>query len=237
MKSFRLLSLTAILAIALSSCESNQYSRAYSPAYSTGSNDLLVYKEFESSNARGGQQKAYPKEVDQRKVIYNANVNLTSKNPDSTVVMLQNVANKYEGYALNIGTKKSVIRVKSNYLKKALEEIYANGKITRKNVTGDDISERYNDLEIKLNNALSARKKYLSLLDKAANVQEALLVEKELERLNKEIDLLKGKINRYDHLTAFSTITVYIQEKKKPGILGYVGMGLYHSVKWLFVRN
>lgn len=51
------------------------------------------------------------------------------------------------------------------------------------------------------------------------------------------IDLLKGKTNRIDQLDAFATITVNLKERKKPGVLGYIGLGLYHSVKGLFVRG
>jgi hypothetical protein len=88
-----------------------------------------------------------------------------------------------------------------------------------------------------LDNASNARKRYLELLAKAETVEAALKVEKELERLNGEIDSLEGKINQLKHLSEYSTITVYLEEKVKPGILGYVGIGLYESVKWIFVRN
>jgi hypothetical protein len=84
---------------------------------------------------------------------------------------------------------------------------------------------------------MKARERYLELLEKAENVQAALMVEKELERLNGEIDMLKGKINRLEHITEYSSITVYIKEKVKPGIIGYVFVGLYKGDKWLFVRN
>ena len=82
-----------------------------------------------------------------------------------------------------------------------------------------------------------ARKIYLELLKKAENVETALKVEKELERLNETIDLIKGKMNRINNLAEYSTIVINLKEKKKPGIIGYIGIGLYHSVKWLFVRN
>lgn len=77
----------------------------------------------------------------------------------------------------------------------------------------------------------------MELLEKAQTVEEILKVEKELERLNGEIDQLKGKIKRYDHLTQLATITIHLEEKKKLGILGYISVGLYKAVKWLFVRN
>ena len=82
-----------------------------------------------------------------------------------------------------------------------------------------------------------ARGRYLDLLDQAATVDEILKVEKELERLNETIDLLKGKMNRIDHLDTYATITINLRERQKPGILGYIGIGLYRSVRWLFVRG
>ncbi|MFM7854433.1 MAG: DUF4349 domain-containing protein, partial [Flammeovirgaceae bacterium] len=71
----------------------------------------------------------------------------------------------------------------------------------------------------------------------AENVEAALKVEKELERLNGEIDLITGKLNRLSHLSDFSTIDVELVEQKKIGVLGYIGIGIYKAMKWLFVRN
>lgn len=44
-------------------------------------------------------------------------------------------------------------------------------------------------------------------------------------------------MNNIDHLSEFSTITIYLKEKKKLDLFGYIGKGLYEGVKWLFVRN
>ena len=64
-----------------------------------------------------------------------------------------------------------------------------------------------------------------------------LRLELTLRRLNEKIDLLKGKIDKTDHLVKYSTIVINLKEKKKPGVLGYLGIGIYHAIKWLFVRN
>ncbi len=39
-----------------------------------------------------------------------------------------------------------------------------------------------------------------------------------------------------NHLTDFSTIEIYLEQKEKLGILGYVFVGLYKGIEWLFVR-
>jgi hypothetical protein len=172
-----------------------------------------------------------------RMVIYDASIGLAVRKPDSLNRQLVNIASANGGYALNLGSGFSTIRVKADQLNTALKEISMLGKVTSKNITGSDITEQYHDVEIRLDNARKARERYLDLLSRAENVEAALKVEKELERLNGEIDLLEGKKNRMEHLNTYSTINVYYHEKKKPGILGYIGIGLYKSVKWLFVRN
>lgn len=122
-------------------------------------------------------------------------------------------------------------------MKNAVTDITILGKTKSKTISGDDVTEQYTDFQIRLDNAYKARDRYLELLAKAENVEAALKVEKELERLNGEIDSLEGKLKRFKHLSAYSTITVYMEEKVKPGILGYIGIGLYQAVKWLIIRN
>ncbi len=172
-----------------------------------------------------------------RKMLYSANLTLVIENPDTANLRIEQIAERYEGYASEIGTYQSVIRVKSGQLEAAIADISTLGRLDRKNLRGNDVTEEYFDYQVRLENAQKARNRYLELLDQAQTVDEILKVEKELERLNETIDLLKGKMNRIDHLDAYATITINLKERKKPGVLGYIGLGLYHSVKWLFVRG
>jgi len=203
--------------------------REQSPAYG-------IYDADVSKNGSFDGQKENDKDI-QRMVIYNASIELAVKNADTVNANLTRITAKYNGYVLTLGNNRSVIRVKPASLKPAVDEACKLGKLKYKNIYGDDVTEDYSDSQIRLDNAKKARQRYLELLAKAENVQAALMVEKELERLNKEIDSLEGKIKRLEHLSDFSTIIVSMQKKVKPGVLGYIGMGLYYSVKWLFVRN
>lgn len=173
----------------------------------------------------------------ERKIIFSAFVSLVVHIPDSANVHIEKIAKKYDGYINEVGTYRTIIRVESEHLKSAISDLSKLGKINSKNIKGQDVTESYYDFMIRLENAKKSREKYLELLAKAENVEAALMVEKELERLNETIDLIKGKMNRINHLSAYSTITISLKEKRKPGMLGYIGIGLYHSIKWLFVRN
>ncbi|MCI4668718.1 MAG: DUF4349 domain-containing protein [Bacteroidia bacterium] len=175
-----------------------------------------------------------------RKIVYSAFLSMEVKEPEMISEKLGVIANSYKGYVASTGNRRVVIRIPFEKFENALEEVNKLGEIEDKVVKGQDVTEDFLDLEIRLENAQKARKRYLELLDKAQNVEEALKVEKELERLNREIDLLKGKINRLSNLSSFATITVNfidLEEQPKPGPLGYIFVGLYKGVKWLFIRN
>jgi hypothetical protein len=226
----QLLLLSALSGLMLASCVTQ---RSASYAYDGGSSGGVY---LEGERDLFGQDLEQRQSVD-KKVIYSSSIYLTVENPDTAIARLTNIAQQHNGYVQESGTTKCVIRIPNESRTAAAGAIEACGKVTYKNTTGEDVSDQYADYEIRLDNARNARKRYLELLEKAATVAEALLVEKELERLNETIDLLEGKMNRIDHLSTYSTITIYLKEKKKPGIIGYIGIGIYHSVKWLFVRN
>jgi len=106
-----------------------------------------------------------------------------------------------------------------------------------KNVSANNVTSRYVDLQLRLDNALNARKRYLELLKQAENVEAALKVEKELERLNYTIEQLKHQINGINRDAQYSKITINLKQKKKLGPLGFIFKGVYLGVKWLFVRG
>ncbi len=206
----------------------NELEAAY---YSADINDL--------SGADDGRSryKIRPTKPIDKKIIKTASLTLITRTPDSTTAQLTTLVEKYNGYIKENSTYYSSIRVEAKFLDSALLDLESFGRIENKRTSGSDVSANYYDTKIRLENAERARERYLQLLDKAENVEAALLVEKELERLNETIDRLKGQLNSTDHLVAYSTINISIRERKKPGLIGYVGIGLYKSVKWLFVRN
>ena len=173
----------------------------------------------------------------EQKVIYTAFLTMTVKDLDTANTTIKKIAKRYNGYVSESGTKRAIIRVESNYLTNAVSEIERLGTTERKSIKGQDVTDDYFDLNLRLDNAQKARIRYLELLAKAENVTAALKVEKELERLNGTIETLKGQINNINHLDQFSTLTINLNQKKKPGILGYIGIGIYKSVKWLFIRG
>lgn len=195
----------------------------------------------EAGGAFGGQviSKSDNEEIrsGERVIIYNAEITVETDDTAALSARVAALAVKFGGYVVSAADDRVVIRVEAAKFESAVEEIKKLDDDAEVRVFTVDVTEEYRDTQIRLDNKLKARERYLELLKRAENVQAALQVERELERLNVEIEELKGRMARLTHLARYSTITVVIDEEVKPGPLGYVFYGVYRVVKWLFIRN
>jgi hypothetical protein len=172
-----------------------------------------------------------------RVIIYNARFVIESDDLEKTSKEVSAIPSVYGGYIVSSGTYRVEFRVPSDKFESAVKDLEKFKGITSKNIYSEDVTDSYRDTELRLDSKIKARDRYLDLLKKAENVTAAISVEKELERLNGEIEVMKGKLKRLSHLARYSTITVSLDEETKPGPIGYILMYTWKGVKWLFVRN
>lgn len=178
-----------------------------------------------------------------RKVVHTATMTIEVKNSEDALSKISEMAKKYKGFILHSSLYSVKMKVEAGLLKDAVSEIEKLGKLRAKDIEGTDVTDEYYDLKIRIETAANVRDRYLELLKKAENVETALQVETELERVNRELELLKGKQQRLSNQIDYSTITVnVIQEREEvkvkrevPGPLGLVFWGLYKTVECLFV--
>lgn len=191
------------------------------------------------SGSEGKKDKLYSDLEDrtERKLIYTGYINLLVKNKDTTIKKIEQLTLASKGYVVETGSERIVVRVPNNNYQEALTAIRPLGKVTYENTQAQDVTEEFTDNELRLDNAEKSRNRYLEILKEAKSVQDILLVEKELERLNVLIESLKGRQNRLNELTKYATITITVKQKKKLGPLGFVFKGLYKGIEWLFVRG
>ena len=170
-----------------------------------------------------------------RLIISTAWLKIKTAEPDEVQSKVMIMAANFNGYVVNSTNDQTTIRVPAANLQQALLEIELFGEIVEKRISGRDVTEEFKDLDIRIENAEKTRNRYLELLKIAATVSEILPIEKELERLNRELDLLKSKRERLSNMIAFASITVKTVPQLKPGPVGRVFTTLYEGVKWLFI--
>jgi hypothetical protein len=227
----------SLIILILASCAHKTYQPDYTPSSSQDDETsiLMAERALVAKEPSPANQNELNQENTQRYVQFEAYITLNTSQPDSVHRQINMLAVKFNGYILHAENNSTVIRIPSEDFSKAIKIIETLGKVENKEIKGEDVTEQYYDLSTRLESNQKIKERYLDLLKLATNVESALKVERELERLNIEIDRLTGQLNRLKHLVRFSTISVYTGEKIKPGPIGYVFYGIYEAVKWLFV--
>jgi 5-methylcytosine-specific restriction endonuclease McrA len=210
-----------IIPVILSSCAS---SHKEAPA------QLALYESNDKASSR-----SYKGVADSRMVAYTISLALTVKNTDETKnILLQSVKN-CNGYVVQESENYIAARVPQENAERFIHTSKALGKTVSESKTGTDITDQYRDNVIRLDNFKNVRQRYLALLERADSVHEVLSIEKELQRVELEIEVLEGRIKHSEQSVAYSYVTVRFREKTRPGPVGWVFYGLYHGVKLLFV--
>ncbi len=141
-------------------------------------------------------------------LIYKADIALASFDVEKGLDAVEAMAKKAGGYLVMRSSSQIVVRVPAAAFDASLKAVLELGDVLRRDLSVDDVTEQFRDLEIRLKNAEAVRVRLEQLLAGAKNTEEALKVEKELGRVTEEVERLKGKLRRLRELIAFSTITV-----------------------------
>jgi hypothetical protein len=82
--------------------------------------------------------------------------------------------------------------------------------VTNEQVSSQDVTEEFVDLQSQVRNLQAQEQRYLQLLDKAQNIQEILLVQQRLSDTRMQIERLQGRMNFLERRAEFGTITVSV---------------------------
>ena len=146
-------------------------------------------------------------------LIYTADVNLAVFEAEKILDSVERLAKDAGGYLVERRARRIVIRVPSQDFDGAMLQIAKLGDVLHKNVSVEDVTEQYFDLQIRIRNLEVVRARLEELLKKADKVPDAIAVERELERVTTQLERLKGKAKLLGELVRFSTITVNVSPR------------------------
>jgi len=127
------------------------------------------------------------------------------------------------------------LRVPVKSLKPAMSALEAIGKVTRREVSSEDVTEQYVDIDARLKTMVALRDRLRALLDKAQNVKDVLAIEKELGRIQADIDSMQARLKALKGRADLASINVSIKRRRILGPLGYALKGAWWTVEKLFV--
>ncbi len=170
-----------------------------------------------------------------RSIITTVRVRLERAEPEKGPAEAVTLAKAHGGYAQLVTDASATVRIPAGRLDTFLEKVPALGTVAERRVSAEDVTETHRDLKVRLETLERARQRYLQLLDKAATVSEAVLVEKELERVTVEYESLKARLESLEGAVALATVQLDFDRPVRPGPVGWIFYGLARGVKWLFI--
>jgi hypothetical protein len=179
----------------------------------------------ESDNSAYLDQELQVQESQVRMVIKNANLSIVVEEPGITLEAISKMAEELGGFVVSSNLYRTQtanglevpqaninIRVPSEKLDQALMEIKSGaGQILNENVSGQDVTQEYTDLESRLRNLERAEDQLTKIMEQAWETEDVLSVYNRLVEVQEQIELIKGQMKYYEQSAALSSISINIQ--------------------------
>lgn len=176
---------------------------------------LSSYQEDQTAQDRGLE----------RMVIKNGDLSIVVEDPSRMMDEVSRMASEMGGYVVSsnlsqIKTERGTevpraritIRVPAERLDQALEEIKAGaGRVLSENVSGEDVTREYTDLQSRLRHLQNAEQQLTQIMEEAADTEDVLNVYNRLVDVQEEIEMVKGQMQYYEQSSRLSAISVTIQ--------------------------
>ncbi len=182
-----------------------------------------------AQSAVGGGGEALPqRQVQDRKIVRNATLELQVENVLAAVQQIDDAATAAGGFVSSSNvfvdsqddggdevqrtqTAAVTIRVPADAYSTVMSKLRGIAKETvSESSDASEVTEEYTDLQARLRNVEATEQRYLELLGKAASIDEILTVQDRLNQVRLEIEQVTGRINVLNNLTDFATITVQL---------------------------
>lgn len=168
----------------------------------------------------------------QRLVIMNADLGIVVADPPAALVSITKMAQDMQGFVVSsrlykVSTESGIqvpeatitIRVPAEKLTIAMDQIKALVKdpktdITSENVSGQDVTKEYVDLQSQLTNLQQAETQLQKIMDSATKTEDVMLVYNQLVQVRQQIETIKGQMKYYEESARLSAINVTIQAQE-----------------------
>lgn len=216
-----------ILSILLMSCGKNsQNKESVSQNFSrstSSTNKMLALRSLDNIIAESSSDSNISSMQMEQKLIKTANIQLEIKDTKNIGEKLNDILKEFHSYISDSREWEDIdkdkyfqfsIRVPQENFDNLISKIKDLGEIKSINISSEDISKEYYDIQARLNSFKKQEERYLDLLNKAINVEEILKVEVELNRIRTSIEQLEGQIRFYDNRVSLATIHLNINPVK-----------------------
>jgi hypothetical protein len=158
----------------------------------------------------------------ERMVIRNADLSVVVKDPEKSMEEIGKMAVEMGGYVISSNVYQSYspsgnpvpeasvsVRVPAEKLDEALKKIKDSAvEVQNENVSGQDVTSQYVDLESQLKNLEAAEGQLVEIMSKATTTEDVMNVFNQLTSIRGQIEVIKGQMKYFEESAALSAVTV-----------------------------
>ncbi|PKN47110.1 MAG: hypothetical protein CVU59_03970 [Deltaproteobacteria bacterium HGW-Deltaproteobacteria-17] len=152
-----------------------------------------------------------------RMIIYAARLVVNVLEPDKSMEAALALMTKMGGFLSQRNNLYIEIRVPSALFFDYVREVEKMGIVVQRTISSEDVTEQFADLTLRLGNLKVMRTRLIALLELAKTVEDRLAIERELSRVNGEIDAISGRLRMLQNLVDFATIQLQFVPRQEGG--------------------
>jgi hypothetical protein len=169
------------------------------------------------SGADYGDEELAIGDVTEHLIIRNAWLDLVVPDTEEALSEIEGVVNEMGGFIVQSNVYQSgeskrasvQLRIPAESLDEALERFRDLAtEVRSENVSGQDVTEEYVDLQSRLRSKEAAEAKLLEFLEDAEDTEAALEVYTQLERIQTDIEVIKGRMQYLEQSAAMSSVSI-----------------------------
>ncbi|CDO02864.1 hypothetical protein BN988_01344 [Oceanobacillus picturae] len=177
----------------------------------------------ETENNESTEVETKEVEVEERKIIYTANLRLEVKEYQQAVDEIESQVADFNGYIVDSSTYGSseesstsghiTARIPQERFQEFIQLVEEGaGKLLESNVSGQDVTEEYVDLESRLKSKRVVEERLLSFMEKAEKTEDLLTISSDLAKVQEEIEQVTGRMNYLRNKADLATVQIDIEE-------------------------
>ena len=148
----------------------------------------------------------------ERKLIKRGNLEIEVNNLQSGEEAIEKWCKDFDGYVASSSNYETSahfsLKIPAQNFDVALNSLGDLGKIKSKNISTQDVSEQFYDLQTRLETKKIMRDRLKNYLAQAKDVKDMLQIEKELNNALSEIESMEGRLKRLSGQIEFSSVDI-----------------------------
>ncbi len=183
-----------------------------------------------------------PEKPVESKIIRTSNLRFETSNLNEAYSNIKKAVDKHKGSIQNdvsgkdygSSYRKITIRIPNTSFIVFLDDISKGvSYFDKREISSQDVTEEYIDVEARMNAKKNLEKRYLQLLTKAVKVSEIIEIEKQLAAIREEIESKEGQLRYMKNQISMSTVNLemYTNDASESGDTASFGGKIWNAIK------